>query len=371
MRPGRRFGRLLLNWFLACSLVSSAFSASLPSVSASPAASSSSSRLRIASFNIQVLGPSKVSNPFVLETLAKILQRYDMSFIQEIRDSDTHAIDTLLAAVNQGRAIPYELALSERLGRSVSKEQYAFIYDPRRVELLDVKTFQDSDDAFEREPYLGRFRAGAVDFSVIGIHVTPRAVAAELQSLQAVYREVKTEWRDPDILLMGDFNADCAYYKASLGFDYFDESPFEVLPPGTDTTVAPALCTYDRVLAFGPLAEQLSEGGAFNFQEAYGLSLEEARSVSDHYPVEFTLHSRDEDGLDAEQKTQSSVPLPPALPPLPPATQPLPPLPAPSASSESKSCGASPYKTPRGYCYASFGAMKKRVAGSCCVLLEL
>ncbi|EFX60061.1 hypothetical protein DAPPUDRAFT_19757, partial [Daphnia pulex] len=126
-------------------------------------------------------------------------------------------------------------------------------------------------------------------FSMIGIHVTPRAVAQELQALNKVYRDVRNRWQDSDVVLLGDLNADCSYYNASAGFDFFDEPVYEVLPPETDTTVAAARCTYDRILAFGDIVRNLSQGKAYNFARELGFTLEEARAVSDHYPVEFLL----------------------------------------------------------------------------------
>lgn len=354
MRSRRRFGLALLACLAFCTTFSFPVLSSAASNSSSQATFTSTSSLRISAFNIQVLGPSKASNPFVMRTLAQILKRYDMTFVQEIRDSDRTAIDTLLAKLNAESPRTYALALSERLGRSVSKEQYAFIYDPQRIQLLDVSTYSDRHDEFEREPYLGRFRSGSLDFTLVGIHVTPRAVTAELQALNQVYREVTAQWQDQDLLIMGDLNADCAYYDASLGFSFFDEQPFELIPSGTDTTVAPAVCTYDRVLAFGAIVQHLRQGKAYNFQAAFGLSLDEARSISDHYPVEFELST------DAGVAVEA-----------PPPTRPHPA----SASVDSadaaspvtaKSCGQEPYRTPRGYCFATFEQGKRRVAGSCC-----
>ena len=48
----------------------------------------------------------------------------------------------------------YSLTISERLGRSISKEQYAFLHKTSTVEVLSTYQFDDSaDDIFEREPF--------------------------------------------------------------------------------------------------------------------------------------------------------------------------------------------------------------------------
>ncbi len=256
---------------------------------APPPAKALDSKLRIASFNIQVFGQSKVSNPLVTQALVQILDRYDLIFIQEIRDSNNTAIFDLLDRLNAKSDKNYKMQLSDRLGRTVSKEQYAFIYNEDRVTPLDMRTFDDKDDLFEREPYIGHFRAGELDFSVVGIHVTPRAVKQELNALSAVYRDVAARYDHNSIIVLGDMNADCDYYNPSLGFQFFDDEATELIPENTDTTVGSNLCTYDRALAFGNMAKRASVGAAFNFQDAFQMRIELAKEISDHYPIEFTI----------------------------------------------------------------------------------
>ncbi len=56
--------------------------------------------LLIGAFNINVLGRTKVQRPEVVEVLVKILRRYDLVLIQEIRDISQTAIRNVLDAVN-------------------------------------------------------------------------------------------------------------------------------------------------------------------------------------------------------------------------------------------------------------------------------
>ena len=53
----------------------------------------------------------------------------------------------------------YNLTISERLGRTNSKEQYAFLYRMSTVEILSTYQFEDPMDVFEREPYTVHFRS--------------------------------------------------------------------------------------------------------------------------------------------------------------------------------------------------------------------
>ena len=50
------------------------------------------------------------------------------------------------------------MSLSERLGRSYSKEQYAYIYKFASVQMMTAEVYPDQHDTFEREPYVGLFK---------------------------------------------------------------------------------------------------------------------------------------------------------------------------------------------------------------------
>ena len=57
----------------------------------------------------------------------KIIVQFDILLIQEVQDKTEKSLYSLLAAVNE-RPIEFKLIASPRLGRSDSKEQYAFFY---------------------------------------------------------------------------------------------------------------------------------------------------------------------------------------------------------------------------------------------------
>jgi hypothetical protein len=54
------------------------------------------STITIANFNIQVFGQKKASKPEVMYTLAKIISRFDIVAIQEIRDPTYNVIEAML-----------------------------------------------------------------------------------------------------------------------------------------------------------------------------------------------------------------------------------------------------------------------------------
>jgi len=68
------------------------------------------------------------------------------------------------------------MMLSDRLGRTTSKEQYAFFYKTSTVSVVNSYQWPDVNDVFEREPYIVRFRpltGSQGDFAFAGIHVKP------------------------------------------------------------------------------------------------------------------------------------------------------------------------------------------------------
>ncbi|MCX6129377.1 MAG: hypothetical protein NTX25_09990, partial [Proteobacteria bacterium] len=144
---------------------------------------------------------------------------------------------------------------------------------------------------------VAHFSSGSKTFSIVGIHATPSNVKAELRALNLVYRDAKNRLNDSNIFVLGDLNADCAYYRAGEGFDFFDDRATLLMPEGTDTTVGDSKCNYDRVLGFGEIVASASRARPFNFQNSYRMTQADAKLVSDHYPVEWSIYT----GLETSQ----------------------------------------------------------------------
>ena len=252
---------------------------------------STSEEVLISSFNIQIFGRSKSSKPDVMTELSKILNRSQLSFIQEIRDKSGGSMKRLLERVNMDNRHKYELAVSEPLGRSNSTEQYAYLYDDRSLDLLAIQTYPEIADEFEREPYLALWQVkGGQRFVTIGLHARPSDVDAELAELQTVVSYVKELWNEESIIIMGDLNADCDYYNPEAqGFENIHEDIEIWIDNNTDTTVSNSHCSYDRFLTLGPIEDHINKAEVFNFEKELGLSHELARKVSDHYPIDMVL----------------------------------------------------------------------------------
>jgi hypothetical protein len=138
----------------------------------------------IATFNIQVFGETKRGKPEVMDALVAIADQFDIMAVQEIRDSSLATPYVYLEAMNTVGDETHMVSVGPRLGRTTSKEQYAFYYDMRFVQLVGKpETYPDADDVFEREPFAARFVAGGFDFVLLNVHVKPDDAEAEIRAL--------------------------------------------------------------------------------------------------------------------------------------------------------------------------------------------
>lgn len=265
-----------------------------------PTETATAADISVAAFNIQVFGQSKMSKAGVPEILTKLISRYDVILIQEIRDSSESAVYELLDLVNAENGGGYDLLLSDRLGRTSSKEQYAYFYRTKVLTVLDAYHYDDgpepSGDTFQREPFLARFQVVShpLNFSLIGIHVAPDDAEAEVDRLVDVYDDMQAHWQETDVLLLGDFNADCSYISDSDQQDirlWQDPRFVWWIDDHADTTTKSTDCAYDRIVTHADLESRIvaDSAGVFRFDQAFALTPDETELVSDHYPVEIKI----------------------------------------------------------------------------------
>ena len=249
----------------------------------------SGENITIAAFNIQVFGKSKASKEDVMDILARSAANFDIIAVQEIRDSSGESLPKLVERINALDGPDYEYTVGPRLGRTSSKEQYAYIYR-EEIELLGNSTFNDSDDLFHREPYMARFRTGDFDFVLITLHSDPDETPQELDSLPLALDYARERYEEDDFILLGDMNADCNYLKEGEDISLRNGSFIWLVGDDADTTVKSTDCAYDRIIILNSTLDEYSGiFGIFRFDEEYGLNQSMAESVSDHYPVWATF----------------------------------------------------------------------------------
>jgi deoxyribonuclease-1-like protein len=251
--------------------------------------------IQIGSFNIQVFGVSKLAKPQVMNVLAEIVRQYDIVAIQEVRAKTDDILPRFVDLINStGRHYDYQIG--PRLGRSDSKEQYAFIYDTASIETdrSALYTVHDPDDLLHREPLVGWFRVRgpppdqAFTFSLINIHTDPDETRKELDALAGVYRAVREDGRhEDDVILLGDLNVDDHHF-GQLG-----QIP-EIMPviSGVPTNTRGDKQYDNIVYSRYATTEFTGRSGVCDVIRKYNLSTEEALQISDHLAIwaEFSIH---------------------------------------------------------------------------------
>ncbi len=161
--------------------------------------------LRMGTFNLGVFGVEKSQQPDTLGRIADIVRQFDIVALQEIRSIDQSVMDKLVREVNAlevpgDPAVAYDYVLGPRLGRTSSKEQYAFIYNTNRisVDTSNVYTLIDEQDLLHREPFVARFISHADDygppftFTLVNIHTDPMKRSARWPCCRKCCRSFKT-----------------------------------------------------------------------------------------------------------------------------------------------------------------------------------
>jgi endonuclease/exonuclease/phosphatase family metal-dependent hydrolase len=256
--------------------------------------------ITIATFNIQIFGKSKRSKAGVMSVLADIADEFDIIAIQEIRDRSGETPGAYLAEMNAQGDEDHSMAVSGRLGRTRSKEQYVFYFDTRRVAMVGAPaTYPDYGDLFEREPFGVRFRAGELDFVLLNVHIKPDDAPAEIKALGDVHRWAVEVFGDSDVVILGDFNADCRYFAEGTREALLDMN--WITPPHFDTTVKDTDCTYDHFVISDSLVDAfIGSVGVFRFDLEYDLTREFSEDVSDHYPVWASFATKTRRGTHTE-----------------------------------------------------------------------
>jgi len=248
------------------------------------------SEITIGTWNIQRFGKTKMSNTKVMQTLVSVARQFDVLAIQEIQSrNDQTFIQRYVDMINADGS-QYSYILSPVLGTLRYSEQYAFIYDTSRIELVDEGAIvPDPQDLLNREPMFSLFRtrtsvpSQAFSFAVANVHLAPNESRSELATLYEVYLWLQSylgQYED-DVILLGDFNEPPKRYGQLWNIQSLAMALQESTMTNTRQTEA-----YDNILFDTRFTSEFTrKSGVIDLQSAFGLTLEEADDVSDHLPV--------------------------------------------------------------------------------------
>jgi deoxyribonuclease-1-like protein len=259
---------------------------------------------KIAAFNIQIFGQTKSQKDDVMAVLAKIVREFDVVLIQELRDASEQTTPIFVEEINQLEGLEYSFVRSERLGRTTSKEAYAYVYNTETVQFIQGSdyVFNDVDDVFEREPYIASFKIGSFDFVLVGIHTKPDDAYNEIGNLTSVISSIQaSNPNERDIIVMGDFNADGSYFDEDETSNLLKGYEYNWLITDSMDTMVKTDYTYDRIVVLETTFNHEYDVGTaqvFYFDQVYGLNNQTfVGEISDHYPVfaQYTTNLVDDD----------------------------------------------------------------------------
>jgi deoxyribonuclease-1-like protein len=234
--------------------------------------SSSNDSITIACWNLQIFGKSKASNESLLSFYHEKLSIYDIFIIQEIRDASGTAIQTLADRFND-----HECILSQRAGKTSSKEQYAIFYN-EKITLLNQFDYTEEYQIYvNRPPLSATFKSNNLTFTLFTIHTDPDDVEAELSILESITLNATL-----DTIIIGDLNADGSYYNEDNKQHYPTWN--WVIPDTLDTTVATSNNTYDRIIINNKMDNNFIRYGVMNDVE---------KAQSDHYLIYAEFNTSD------------------------------------------------------------------------------
>jgi endonuclease/exonuclease/phosphatase family metal-dependent hydrolase len=244
----------------------------------------------IASFNIQTFGVSKMSKPGIPEQLAEIIRQFDIVAIQEIRDSTNKSLPALVEYVNRNGA-KYDYIISPPLGRTVSKEQYAYVFNTETIVSSNEFSYlvEDSQDLLHREPLVARFVTRVPTgfqpfrFTLVNMHSDPDEAFDESEVLSAVFKSIQNfEYAnagEDDVILLGDLNIEPRNFQSLARVPgliwLFNE------PTNTRRTRI-----WDNILLDRDLTNEFTgRFGVLDVEQMFRIGREEALAISDHLPI--------------------------------------------------------------------------------------
>jgi len=258
-----------------------------------PVSSLRAPTLKVASFNLQRFGHHKAENPFVAETVIRIIKQFDIVALQEICTQQQDLIAMIVDRVNE-TGYRYDYLIGPRVGRGEISEQFAFIFNTDSIETDrdQLYTVDDPDSLIVCDPLVGWFRSKKADqksaftFSLVNIHCVPERASAEVRLLPELVRSIHRDGRnEDDVILVGDFGTD------ALTLVFLKQQGFTTVLNGIPTLVSGSQMTDNIVLTNKATDEYIGRSGTLDFLRKSNLSMEQALQVSDHLPIwaEFSI----------------------------------------------------------------------------------
>lgn len=249
--------------------------------------------IRLATFNLNAFGATKLAKSGVTEIVTSILRQFDVIAIQGIQSDRDDILPVLVERLNiSGRRFDY--LVGPRVGPPQQTQQYAFIFDTSRVETdrYQLYTVDDPENLMTFDPLVGWFRcigssaSDAFTFSLVNVLIHRPSGAKELALVPNLFHAVANDGRqEDDLIIAGDFGSNPAQIaqlnSESIRFAVRD-IPTEITGQAMqDCILFPTRGT----------TEFTGKSGAFDFLRKFNLSIEQAMEISSQMPVWAEFYS--------------------------------------------------------------------------------
>ncbi|CAL1279616.1 unnamed protein product [Larinioides sclopetarius] len=251
--------------------------------------------LFIGSFNIQTLSKKKLSNEYLMPTIEKIVHRYDLILILELMTNDPNLMKKFAQDINDFApdGITYNMTVS--IDPHVN-EYIGIFYRTDKLRLLKSESYYDPEK-FYRKPFFLLFDSPTLrdmkQFGLIGYHVKPAQAVREIDALAEVYDFMKDKYN------MEEQHWDSISLWTRSEFTW-------AIPRTEDTTTNYKSCALDRDTTYAVSFPSrivyagenmnsgviLSSAKTFDYRYEFDVTMQEARSISDHWPVEVKIRGK-------------------------------------------------------------------------------
>jgi endonuclease/exonuclease/phosphatase family metal-dependent hydrolase len=245
--------------------------------------------IRIATWNLREFSQRRGVDIVAIARIVRASQ-FDLLAIQEVQQQG-QAVQRLRRQLNE----PWRHLISPPAG---DNERFAFLYRSDVIEPLGEARLMEDPPArtFARVPYIGSFRAGEFDFTLIVVHLSysDRARRAREAEALARYAHALAEGgSERDVIVLGDFNE-----QGRGNLHYFEQLGWMRL--NLQPTNLGSTEVYDNLLLNRRhSAEWLGRVGVVLFDETDFANDDKRASaeVSDHRPVwaDFATVGPDDD----------------------------------------------------------------------------
>lgn len=251
--------------------------------------------LRVASWALDGLGPTKLGDEEVRQHLVGVMRQFDVIALQQIASVERDLVPRLADALNEG-TMRYDYVLGDPTGPDERPEQLAFVFDTTRLRVDRSQTYvlADPDDQVTYDPLVAWFQAAqppvseAWTFSLVNLRIDLARAPSEVDLLAEMLSSVRHDGRgEDDVILSGLFQADDRYLIPIVGGGGMRASV-----RSTSTDIFGRHQTSNVLVDTDPTSEFIGRGGVFDFLRVYNLSVAQAEAATRHLPVyaEFTAH---------------------------------------------------------------------------------